>query len=197
MAISNFGFGGSNVHCILGGGAGRARASMAIAPAMEAASAEEAKEVSSDQSHPPRAVLCSHCSILCGQAICAGRAALTCVLGWEVYRGRNTAVLLSIYIILMLPRRCQCDTHACCDRLPHSTFGWRMTAFAIPDLRCSISALLSGRIVTALASSTACCCAAPRPCPGDPQRADHPCVGAHPRRRRGAAPVHQEPQRAC
>ena len=46
VAISNFGFGGSNVHCILGGVAGRARAGLAIAPAVQEASAEEAKEVS-------------------------------------------------------------------------------------------------------------------------------------------------------
>ena len=46
VAISNFGFGGSNVHCILGGAAGRARAGLAIAPAVQDANAEEAKEVS-------------------------------------------------------------------------------------------------------------------------------------------------------
>ena len=46
VAISNFGFGGSNVHCILGGAAGRARAGLAIAPPVQDANAEEAKEVS-------------------------------------------------------------------------------------------------------------------------------------------------------
>ena len=46
VAISNFGFGGSNVHCILGDAAGRARAGLAIAPAVQDANAEEAKEVS-------------------------------------------------------------------------------------------------------------------------------------------------------
>ena len=45
VAISNFGFGGSNVHCILGGSAGRARAGLAIAPAVEDAKAEKAEEV--------------------------------------------------------------------------------------------------------------------------------------------------------
>ncbi|CAK0731645.1 hypothetical protein CVIRNUC_000023 [Coccomyxa viridis] len=44
VAISNFGFGGSNVHCILGGAAGRARAGLAIAPPVQDANAEEAKE---------------------------------------------------------------------------------------------------------------------------------------------------------
>ena len=45
MAISNFGFGGSNVHCILGGAAGKARAGLAIAPAVKHATAEKAEEV--------------------------------------------------------------------------------------------------------------------------------------------------------
>ena len=47
VAISNFGFGGSNVHCILGDAAGRARAGLAIAPAaVKDANDEKAEEVS-------------------------------------------------------------------------------------------------------------------------------------------------------
>ena len=45
VAISNFGFGGSNVHCILGGPAGSAGERLAIAPAGEEIFEDEAKEV--------------------------------------------------------------------------------------------------------------------------------------------------------
>ena len=137
MAISNFGFGGSNVHCILGGAAGRAQAGLAIAPAMADASAEKAKEVSYDHSHQTRAVLSSCCSILCGQAMCAGRAgaALTYVLGWaSLWRKEKSCLAVLIpHSVLFFGAASVTPTHAAID-FPPSTFGWRMTAPATPDL---------------------------------------------------------------